>query len=302
MAEPAAEEMASSDGAVGARVRAARLRTGVTGRTLAQRIGVSPATVSQIENGRTRLSVARLEAIAQALETDAIEILAVTDRSHDPAQLRLDRHPAPSVGPGGPAESSQWRRYGPLDFDPVLAAALEEFLRAGYHGASIRDIARTSGLSVPGLYHHYASKQQMLYRILDLTMTDLLARSQAARHEGRDPVERFSLLIECLAMYHTHRRDLAFVGASEMRSLEPENRKRIAAMRTAQQRMVDQEAEEAAAAGSFTTAHPYDAARAVTMMCTGLAHWFRINGSETPEEIASQYVGFSLSLMGYRAH
>ena len=76
---------------------------------------------------------------------------------------------------------------------------------------------------------------------MDFTMADLLARSRAARSEGRDPVERFSLLVENLVLYHTHRRELGFVGGSEMRSFESANRQKIAEFRTVQQRMVDHE-------------------------------------------------------------
>ena len=114
-----------------------------------------------------------------------------------------------------------WRRFPPIELDAPLAAALAAFLEVGYHGATIRDIAQRAGLSVPGLYHHYASKQEMLVAILDLTMDDLQTRMLAARAEGADPVARFALLVECLALFHTHRRELGFVGASEMRSRDP---------------------------------------------------------------------------------
>ncbi len=40
----------------------------------------------------------------------------------------------------------------------VLLAALECFVERGYHGTTIRQIANRAGVSVPGLYHHYASK------------------------------------------------------------------------------------------------------------------------------------------------
>ena len=38
----------------------------------------------------------------------------------------------------------------------------------------------------------------MLVALLDLTMTDLETRAAAARDEGRDPVERFALLVQAL--------------------------------------------------------------------------------------------------------
>lgn len=190
-----------------------------------------------------------------------------------------------------------WRAYPPLVLEQPLHAALTAFLEFGYHGATMREIAQRAGLSVPGVYHYFSSKQEMLVAILDLTMDDLLARSRAARGEGRDPVMRFALLVECLALYHTHRRELGFVGASEMRSLVPEQRSRVVAARRSQQRMVDEEAEHAVRSGDFRTQRPHEAARAVVTMCTALPQWFESGGDLTAEQVASQYVGFALDIM-----
>jgi AcrR family transcriptional regulator len=197
-------------------------------------------------------------------------------------------------------QRADWRAYKPLGLGPVLSAAVEAFVEVGYHGAAIRDIARRSGLSVPGLYHHYQSKQALLAAILDVTMEDLLWRSYAAGEEGgRDCVARFALLVECLTLYHTYRRDLAFIGASEMRSLTEENRARIRELRVEQQRMVDAEVEQAITDRRFTTLHPHEASRAVVTMCTAIPQWYRPNGPLTPEHIAERYVEFALRLMGH---
>jgi AcrR family transcriptional regulator/DNA-binding XRE family transcriptional regulator len=287
------------DATLGAQVRAARTARGITLRGLAKMLEVSPATVSQIETGRTGLSVTRLTRIADALGMTVAQILDIVVGQGAAASPELL-----AVAGGGSGENrsaaTDWREYGPLGFDPVLQAALDEFLAIGYHGATVRGIAARCGLSVSGIYHYYTSKQQMLVRILDLTMTDLMRRSHAARADGRDPVERFSRLIENLALFHTHRRELGFVGASEMRSLEDGDRQRIAGMRTAQQRMVDHEVEQAVRTGHFRADHPHEAARAAVTMCTGLPTWWHPGGPLSPERVAEQYVGLALDLMRAR--
>lgn len=270
----------------GAQVRAMRTTRGISLRTLAGMIEVSPATLSQIEQGKTRLSVTRLGRIADALDVSVAQILdiVVTETTVD----------APHPTPGVP---SAWRVFEPLDFDPVLRAALDEFVHIGYHGATVRSIAARAGLSVPGIYHHYDSKQQMLMAIERYTMADLLARAEAARAEGGDPVERFSLLVELLALYHTHRAELGFVGAAEKRSLDPANSRVIARQRTRQQRMVDREVTDAVRAGQFRADKPHERARAIVTMCTALPTWWRPDGVYSPEQIAKQYVTFALDLM-----
>jgi AcrR family transcriptional regulator len=190
-----------------------------------------------------------------------------------------------------------WRHYEPLVFDRPLAAALSAFVDYGYHGAKIRQIAQRAGLSVPGLYHYYPSKQHLLVELFNRSMTDLLQRSRSARAAGRAPAQRFALLVECLVLYHTYRKELASIGASEMRGLEEPNRSRVVAYRNEQQRMLDEEAVEARRLGMFTTTRPREAARAIATMCTSLPQWYKADGPRTPEEIAAEYVGFSLSLM-----
>jgi AcrR family transcriptional regulator/DNA-binding Xre family transcriptional regulator len=284
----------AADASLGAQVRAARAAKGLSLRDLARVLDVSPATLSQIENGRTGLTVSRLSRIADALELTVAQILDFVVPAVGPNQE--------SSGPALrlPAPAADWREYGPLEFDPVLTAALQEFLAIGYHGATVRGIAGRCGLSVSGIYHYYTSKQQMLVALMDFTMADLLARSRAARCEGRDPVERFSLLVENLALYHTHRRELGFVGASEMRSFEIANRRKIAELRTVQQRMVDHEVEDGVREGLFRADHPRAAARAVVTMCTALPTWWRSDGALSPEQVAEQYVGVALDMMRSR--
>jgi len=194
---------------------------------------------------------------------------------------------------------TDWRSFRPLEMDQALRGALSAFLEYGYHGAPMRTIAERAGISVAGLYHYYPSKHDMLVALLDLTMTDLLERSTAARNEGGGPVERFCLLVECLALYHTHRRELGFVGASEMRSLSADARHSVAAARREMQRMVDDEVERAVQHGDFRTSRPKEAARAVVTLCTALPQWFRVPGPSTAEQVAAQYVEFALDLVRY---
>lgn len=292
---PEVSALPVSGGAPGARLREVRLERGLSLRALARLLDVSPATLSAVENGRRGMPPARLARAAELLETPVDDLLPPPERPVvapvQPAQV------PPRARAGAVAADGDWRQFAPLSLDPPLTAALEAFLELGYHGATMRDIAQRAGLSVPGVYHHYASKQQMLVAVLDVTMADLLARSRAARAEGGDAVQRFALLVECLALFHTHRRELGFVGASEMRSLVPHERRRVAAARREQQRMVDHEVEQACRDGSFGVARPHEAGRAVVTMCTALPQWFDGKGPATAEDVAAQYVEFALDLM-----
>jgi AcrR family transcriptional regulator/DNA-binding XRE family transcriptional regulator len=259
---------------LGPRLREARRAAGLTLRETARALQVSAATWSAVENGHTRISESRLAAAAALFGAD-------------PDSLRTPAAPPPSDS------EPDWRDFPPLLLPPPLAGALEAFVELGYHGASIRDIAQRAGLSVPGIYHHWPTKQHLLVALLDRTMEDLLERARAARAEGDGPVERFARLVECLALYHTHRRELGFIGASEMRSVDEPDRTRVAAARQEVQHMVDDEVVEGCRRGLMATPLPREAARAVVTMCTALPQWWSPTGPSTPETVARQYVDFA---------
>lgn len=251
-------------------------------RTLAKRVGVSAATMSAIENGHTAVTVDRVWDIAAALDVSVGVLMAPPA----PGAAVLDE------------EASDWRTFGPLDFDPVLTGAITAFVTTGYRGASMRTIADHAGLSAPGVYHHYASKQELLVLLLDLTMDDLDRRLGSARAEGSGPLERLALIVEALALFHTLRSDLAFIGASEMRSIEQPDRDRIAARRTGLQHAIDAEVDAALVAGLVTTTMPRETGRAIATMCTSLPQWFSPSGSTSPQEIAKEYAQLALRMVG----
>ena len=49
----------------------------------------------------------------------------------------------------------------------IIQAALELFVRNGYHGTSINDIVQKVGLTKGALYSHFTSKGELLLRIID---------------------------------------------------------------------------------------------------------------------------------------
>lgn len=271
-------------------IRAARTGAGLSLRTLARVLDVSPATMSAIETGKTGVSVERAQAIAEALDVD---LRTLTRGIRTPVAIRRE----PKWQKAVTSAEVTWRDFPPLTLDPALRSAVDSFVATGYHGATMRSLAQRAGISVAAVYHHYRDKQDLLVRILDITMGELHWRVRAARGEGETSVERVALVVEALALYHTHRRDLAFIGASEMRSLVGANRYRITKARNEIQSILDEDIAAAVSEGHLATQHPRDAGRAIATMCTALSQWFRIDGPSSPEQIAEEYADFALDLL-----
>lgn len=196
---------------------------------------------------------------------------------------------------------ANWRDYDTAALPRVLDAALGVFAEQGYHGASIRDIATSAGLSVPGLYHHYRSKQEILMDLVLAVMADLLDRSRAAiASAGDQPSARLDALVESMLRFHMFRRDQAFVASSEIRSLLPENRTAYVALRDEQQQMLTDLISAGEAVGVFAPPSPEVAARAISTLCVGVASWFRPDGAESAEKIIEDYLAMVHGLLGSR--
>lgn len=56
---------------------------------------------------------------------------------------------------------------GEVTRDRLLEVALEQFVRHGFHGTSMRQIASASGLAVGGIYNHFGSKEEVFAAVFD---------------------------------------------------------------------------------------------------------------------------------------
>ncbi|MDG4830652.1 TetR/AcrR family transcriptional regulator [Solwaraspora sp. WMMD1047] len=194
---------------------------------------------------------------------------------------------------------SDWREYGPLEFSRILDAALHAFYEHGYHGTTTRDLARRSGFSVPGVYHYYPSKQDILFDLMTSIIDELLIRSrQALATAPPDPRSQFDALVESLLRFHMYRRTGAMVSTAELRSLETGNRERYVAKRDEQQRMLDRVILDGVRDGVFTTAYPKDASRAIASLCVGVASWYRPDGTLPVDALLDRYLTIARSIVG----
>ncbi|MGV9339978.1 TetR/AcrR family transcriptional regulator [Streptomyces sp. NPDC003688] len=205
-----------------------------------------------------------------------------------------------NAAPDSGARIDDWRAFAPLDLHPILAAALEEFREHGYHGTSVRDVARRAGVSLPMIYYRFDNKQGLLVALLEGAMGEVLRRARAADAEAKGRVlDRFAHVVECIVLHMTHRAATAGLDA-ELRYLEPENRKQYAALRKELEELLLEIVEEGVTQGLFEVDSAPDTTRALLGMCQAVTGWYRADGSLPPEEIADRYVGISLRTVGAR--
>ena len=177
-----------------------------------------------------------------------------------------------------------------LAADRILRAATALFAERGYHGTSVRTLARVLRVETPSLYYHFPSKQQILFAILDRTLDDLLDGLRRAVAAAEGAPERLRAAIRFHVLFHTRRRQEAFVSHSELRSLAPANLRRVVAKRDQYEQVFRDLLAAGVRGGVFRVPDVKLAAMAILSMCTGVATWFSEGGRLPPEAIAGRYV------------
>nr|WP_281363807.1 hypothetical protein [Nocardioides daedukensis] len=115
---------------------------------------------------------------------------------------------------------------------------------------------------------------------------------------GRRPSEQLSALVGAFVLWHTREREVALIGASEIRSLDAVGRKLVVTLRDEQQRMFDDVIDRGVSEGDFTTPYPREAARAIINMAYSIATWYNPAGDVSPDEMAERYAVLALGIVG----
>src|SRR5512145_1642046 len=79
--------------------------------------------------------------------------------------------------------------------EELLQAALDLFSENGFEGTSIRDIAKTLGVSVSVVYHYFQNKEGLWSEILEYSIKALPGKLEAALAGGGHALERFRRLL-----------------------------------------------------------------------------------------------------------
>jgi AcrR family transcriptional regulator/DNA-binding XRE family transcriptional regulator len=257
---------------LGPTMRAARMARGLGLRQLAQEVGMSPSSLSEFENGKSRPGPERLAALSAALDVPV-----------EPSP------PAPVV-----PEFRHWREFDELALDPVSRAGLELFVERGYDGSTVRMIAGRCGMTVAGVYHHAASKHDLLMGLMRRAMAEMVGRCVAAESETEDPRQRLTNLVECLVLYHVHRLTWGYLATNEIRALEGKPRDEMLVERRRVRQMV-QDAVTGCRGGADLPGLVPDqvTARAIVTMCVVIPDWYDDAGRPAPGVLVDQYVALA---------
>ena len=174
--------------------------------------------------------------------------------------------------------------------------ASELFHANGYAATSVRDIARALDIQGASLYAHVASKEDVLFSIVDRAASAFEQAAAAAEADSAtvDPVERLAALVEAHVDVVTSDPERASVFVTEWRHLSPDRRTTISDRRDAYERHFRDTIGDGISIGAFRAVDPAIAATFILTALNGIATWYRPDGRLSANRIADHYVDLAL--------
>jgi AcrR family transcriptional regulator len=174
--------------------------------------------------------------------------------------------------------------------------ASELFHANGYAGTSVRDIARALDIQGASLYAHVASKEDLLWTIIDRAASafERAADGAIAETEGGDAVERLAALVEAHVEVVTADPERSSVFVTEWRHLSGGRRATISGRRDAYEGRFRETVADGIAIGAIRPTDPAIAAAFILTALNGIATWYRPAGRLSPDRIADHYVELAL--------
>jgi TetR/AcrR family transcriptional regulator, cholesterol catabolism regulator len=135
--------------------------------------------------------------------------------------------------------------------DRLFDTASELFCRRGYAATTTREIASAFGIQQASLYHHIASKEDLLYRICVSSLEPFVKDVPAAiEQEGHPPV-RIKLLIHAHLTTLLRYQQRNVTQLTELRSLSTRHRAEVLALRDKYEHFSRSVLKDAQAAGTI---------------------------------------------------
>jgi TetR/AcrR family transcriptional regulator, cholesterol catabolism regulator len=168
------------------------------------------------------------------------------------------------------------------------------FRDRGFDATSVSDIARALGLTKAGLYHHFDSKEALLFEIMTFGLDTVRDEVLLPVMQIRDPEQRLKQLIVRHARIITRGRGAVAHIGDEIRALPPAGRKKIERRMRVYVELLRRTLEELKAGGRLRPVEPIIAAYSVIGMILWLPRWFRQDGRLTQDQVANGIASVAL--------
>lgn len=173
--------------------------------------------------------------------------------------------------------------------EAIRQAAIDLIAARGFEAVTLRGLAVHVGLQAGSLYRYYPSKHDLLRTIIVTHMEDLLARWAEVEPASSSATDRLLAFVEFHVRYHATKPREVFIANMEMRSLSPDDRKTVVAMRKRYEGLLRQILQDGVEQGQFSVPDVRVTTFAILAMLTGLTAWYQEGGRLSREELVACY-------------
>ncbi|MFD2925682.1 TetR/AcrR family transcriptional regulator [Halobacillus naozhouensis] len=179
--------------------------------------------------------------------------------------------------------------------DTIIETSLILFEQHGFHGVTVNQIVRASHTSKGGFYHHFKSKDELLFVIHDTFITYVLKEAKAANHTHTSPVDKIQSIVRAFVKVFDLYKPHISVFYQENLYLKPKYENQIKQKRDQFKQMVLQVVEEGQQLGHFRKELPaIITSMAILGMVNWIYKWYKEDGDNNIEQIADVYVDLIL--------
>jgi AcrR family transcriptional regulator len=173
----------------------------------------------------------------------------------------------------------------------LLVAARDLFVLNGYAAVSMREIALKLGINAGAIYNHFPSKQEILFRLLEDHMLDLLEQWDILEVE-RSKLSDLLILrmfVNFHINFHIDKSREVFLSYMELRSLDRRNFLKISKLRDEYESIL----QNILVLGKNNKNLDFDDSQITTKAILGtlssLSHWYHQKGRLGAEDIRKIY-------------
>lgn len=178
----------------------------------------------------------------------------------------------------------------------ILAAAVDLFAEHGYDATSVSQVINRAGVAKGGFYHHFASKDDLLYAVYGDLIERQLDGMQRILGQRMPPAQTLRALIMDLVETTAGSVREALVFSRELSQL---GNRRIVQMRSQRRRYqnaVIKLVDDAQQRGQFSpVASPETIAFTIFGVVNEMPRWYRPTGRMRPEQIGTEIADLVLA-------
>jgi len=176
----------------------------------------------------------------------------------------------------------------------MCRTAAQLFRDRGYDATSVSDVARALGMTKAGLYHHFESKEALLFEIMMYGLERVRDEVIIPVRAVKDPEERLRQLITRHARIATRAQGAITELNDEIRALPPGARRQVEQRMRVYIDLIRDTLVELKAAGRLRDVDPTVATFSLLGMILWLPRWFRQGGRLDQEKVADEIANFAL--------